>query len=135
MYLLSQGKNGVWALEPGRQLGVSPDTAWLLKHKLMQVMVERDEGRKLRGEVQVEDPCLGSERPGGKRGRGSASKTPFLAAVQVTSEAQPEVMKLGVVEGFRRDAVDQRAGEDAEPGTTVNTGGPGCFTGIAAAGC
>ena len=74
MYLLSQVENGISALEPGRQIGVSPDTAWLLKHKLMQAMPERDAGRKLEGEVQV----------GGKPGRGAGSKTPFLAAVQAS---------------------------------------------------
>ena len=28
MYLLSQAENGISALELGRQVGVSPDTAW-----------------------------------------------------------------------------------------------------------
>jgi hypothetical protein len=35
------------ALELKRHLGVSYPTAWTIKHKLMQVMVERDEGRAL----------------------------------------------------------------------------------------
>ena len=103
MYLLSQAKNGISSLELGRQIGVSPNTAWLVKHKLMQAMLERDAGRKLEGEVQVDDSYLGGERPGGKRGRGSENKTPFLAAVQVTAGGQPVVMKLCPVEAFRKD--------------------------------
>ena len=43
MYLLTQSKNGLSAMALGRQLGVSYNTAWSLKHKLMQVMKERDE--------------------------------------------------------------------------------------------
>ncbi len=39
------------ALELGRQLAVNNNTAWLLKHKLIQAMQERDRGRKLRGIV------------------------------------------------------------------------------------
>jgi ribosomal protein L37AE/L43A len=44
MHLLAQSKNKVSALELKRHLGVSYPTAWAIKHKLMQVMVDRDEG-------------------------------------------------------------------------------------------
>ena len=135
MYLLSQSKNGISALALGRQLGVSPNTAWLLKHKLMQVMLERDAGRQLEGTPQVDDAYLGGELAGGKRGRGSQNKTPFLAVVQVSEDGQPVVMKLGVVEGFRKDAVQAWAEQNVKPGTQVNTDGLGRFKGFAAAGC
>ena len=42
MCLLPQHKNAVSALTLKRQLGVSYNTAWSLKHKLMQSMLERD---------------------------------------------------------------------------------------------
>ena len=38
MYWLTQSKNGVSALALMRYVGVSYPTAWLLRHKLMQVM-------------------------------------------------------------------------------------------------
>ena len=41
MYLMTQTKNGISALELSRQLAVSYNTAWKVKHKLMQVMKER----------------------------------------------------------------------------------------------
>ena len=113
MYLLSQTKNGISALELGRQLGVNDNTAWLLKHKLMQAMRERDRAYRLGGTVQVDDAYLGGENPGGKRGRGSENKTPMLVAVQVTDEGQPVRLKLSV----------------------VHTDGLGCFRGVEAAGC
>ena len=65
-----------------RQLGISYNAAWRLKHKLMQVMLERDRTKPLSGLVQLDDAYLGSYRSGGKRGRGAAGKTPFVAAVQ-----------------------------------------------------
>ena len=86
MYCLSQAKNGLSALALGRLLGVNNNSAWLLKHKLMQAMLERDQSYRLEGRVQVDDAYLGGELPGGKRGSGSQNKTPFLAAVQVTAE-------------------------------------------------
>jgi len=135
MYLLSQSKSGISALELGRKLGVNDNTAWLLKHKLMQAMRERDEGRRLEGTVQMDDAYLGGEHPGGKRGRGSQNKTPVLVAVQVTADGQPVVMKLSVVAGFRKDEIEDWAGENLKPGTEVHTDGLGCFRGVEAAGC
>ena len=36
MYLMTQTKNGISALELSRQLSVSYNTAWKVRHKLMQ---------------------------------------------------------------------------------------------------
>src|SRR5665213_1314811 len=41
MHLLTQAKNNVSALELHRHLGVSYPTAWLMKHKLLEVMRQR----------------------------------------------------------------------------------------------
>jgi hypothetical protein len=47
MHLLTQSKNNVAALELKRHLGVCYKTAWLMKHKLMEVMRLREEPRQL----------------------------------------------------------------------------------------
>ena len=99
MYLLTQSKNGLSAMALGRQLGVSYNTAWSLKHKLMQVMKERDESGRLGHIVQVDDAYLGGETRGGKRGRGAEGKTPFVAAVQVTEEGRPVALRMSCVKG------------------------------------
>lgn len=135
MYCLSQAKNGLSALALGRQLGVNNNTAWLLKHKLMQAMLERDYSYRLQGTVQVDDAYWGGELPGGKRGRGSENKTPFVAAVQVTAAGQPEVMKLSVLEGFRKAELERWARQHLTPGSTVQSDGLACFSGVEAAGC
>ncbi len=135
MYCLSQAKNGLSALALGRQLGVNNNSAWLLKHKLMQAMLERDHSYRLEGNVQVDDAYLGGELPGGKRGRGSENKTPFLAAVQVTAEGQPEFMKLTVLEGFSKAEVERWAHQHLTPGSTVLSDGLACFGGVEAADC
>ncbi len=74
MHLLTQAKNNVSALELKRHLGVSYPTAWLVKHKLMEVMRLREDSRRLTGRVEIDDAHLGGERSGGKTGRGSASR-------------------------------------------------------------
>ena len=43
IYLLSQAKTGLSALALKRQLGVSYPTAWLIQHKLMQAMADRED--------------------------------------------------------------------------------------------
>ena len=55
MYLLTQNKNTLSALALSRQIGVSYRTAWLLKHKLMQTMLLREESRPLHGRVEIDD--------------------------------------------------------------------------------
>jgi len=76
MFLLTQSKNSISTLELARQLGVRPDTASLMRHKLMSVMAEREATRKLDGRVEIDDAVLGGERSeldGGKRGRRAGS--------------------------------------------------------------
>ena len=66
IYLLSQTRNGISALEIGRMLGVNNNTAWRLKHKLMKARRERDQGRRLAGTAQVDDAYLGGENRAGR---------------------------------------------------------------------
>lgn len=100
IYLISQTKTGLSALALKRQLGVSYPTAWLIHHKLMQVMAEREERYVLEGKVQVDDDYLGGERTGGKVGRGSENKVPFVAAVSLSEDGRPLRIKLTPVSGF-----------------------------------
>jgi hypothetical protein len=80
MHLLTQSKNNVAALELMRHLGVRYKTAWLVKHKLMEVMRVREDDRQLDGRVELDDAYLGGERSGGKAGRDSENKVPFVCA-------------------------------------------------------
>lgn len=118
MFLLTR-KVGVSALALRRELGVSYNTAWLLKHKLMQAMVEREGRRQLAGWVQLDDAYFGGERRGGPRGRGADGKQAFVAAVQCSEEGHPEVMRLDVVKGFSADEIGAWATRHLAPDTVV----------------
>ena len=55
-----------------------------IHHERMQAMVEREEIYTLRGFVQADDAAyLGGENAGGKAGRGSRNKVPFVAALSL----------------------------------------------------
>jgi transposase-like protein len=135
IYLLTQHKNGLSALSLRRQLGVNANTAWLLKHKLMQTMIERDDPKPLAGIVQLDDAYWGGERHGGSTGRGSPGKTPFVAAVQITAQGFPMAMRMDVLPDFRKTALAQWARRHLAPGTAVVSDGLNCFPGVIAADC
>jgi ISXO2 transposase-like protein/transposase-like zinc ribbon protein len=136
IYHLTQAKNGVSSIELGRRLGVRRQTAWLVKHKLMRAMGAREAAKPgLSGRVEVDDAYLGGERPGGKRGRGAAGKTPIIAAVETTAERKPRRLRLTVVKGFRKKEVEKLAKRDLAAGTTVVSDGLSCWPAVEAAGC
>jgi transposase-like protein len=89
LYLMTQAKNTVSALEMKRALGVSYPTALLMKHKLMQVMLEREAERKLSGRVEADEGYLGGQATGGKRGRGAGKKAVFVTAVATNQRGRP----------------------------------------------
>lgn len=64
IYLLTQRNKSVSALQLSRELGVSYNTAWQLKHKILQVMLDRCDGERLSGRIEFNDAYLGGERPG-----------------------------------------------------------------------
>jgi len=51
----------------------------------MTAMTEREDRYMLHGSAQIDDAYLGGERSGGKAGRGSENKVPFVAAVSLAS--------------------------------------------------
>src|SRR5277367_6681387 len=155
MYHMTQTKQGISRIELGRRLGVSQPTAWKIKHKLKQVMMERDAPKKLTGRIEtgrietgrietgrietgrieIDDAYPGGERCGGKRGRGAAGKTPFVAAVETTADGKPVSVKLGRVGGFSSNALSGFAKRNFDRSCQVVSDGLACFASVTDAGC
>ena len=133
MHLLTQAKNNVSALELKRHLGVSYPTAWLVKHKLMEVMRLDEDSRRLTGRVEIDDAYLGGERSGGKHGRGSENKVPFIAAVQTTDRGRPLLACFAQVP-FTKQAFEDFAAKSLMRPLTVVSDGLGCFIAAETAG-
>src|SRR3954452_3780723 len=127
MYHLTQSKQGISSVELGRRLGVKQFTAWKIKHKLAQAMMERDAGKRFSGRVEIDDAYLGGERTGGKRGRGAPGKTPFVAAVETTPEGKPVRLKLRRVTSFCNHAISGFAKRSLDPNGEVVSDGLACF--------
>jgi ribosomal protein L37AE/L43A len=126
MHLLTQAKNNVSALELRRHLGVCYKTAWLMKHKLMEVMRLREDSRQLGGRVEIDDAYLGGKHPEGKRGRGSPNKVPFIAAVQTTDHGQAQYACFSC-QPFTTEAVAIFAAKSLDTSAQVVSDGLWCF--------
>lgn len=135
MYHMTQTKQGISALELMRRIDVSYNTAWAMHHKLKQAMLEREMVKPLEGRIEMDDAYLGGERNGGKRGRGSPGKTPFVAAVETTADGKPHRVKLVRVRRFTKKNIKRVVGRIVKRGARVVTDGLRCFNGVADAGC
>lgn len=135
MYLMTQSKNNVSALELTRVLGVCYRSAWRLKHKLTQVMYERENKRVLKGRIEIDDAYLGGEHRGGKAGRGSENKVPFIAAVQTTESGGPQYAVYTKVATFSGEQIETWAKEKLQEGSIVISDGLKCFASVTQAGC
>jgi transposase-like protein len=135
IHLVTQAKTGLSALALMRQIGVSYNTAWSMKQKIMQVMKERDDSKPLSGIIQLDDVYWGGERRGGKRGRGAANKVPFVAAVSLNEDGHPISMNMNVVNGFQLTEIARWAKQHVQPGSTIISDGLPCFSAVTQAGC
>ena len=135
LYWLTQAKNGLSALALKRQLGISYNAAWRVKHKLMQVMKERDEQSPLRGVIELDDAYWGGRSQGGKRGRGASKKTPLVAAVSTDEAGHPRSMRLSRLKGFRQAELAAWSMKHLPEGTHVVSDGLSCFAAVTEAGC
>ena len=98
-------------------------------------MATRETVHTLRGDVQLDDAYLGGEHPGGKPGRGSENKVPFVAAVSVGRKGEPLFIKLHRVKGFTSESIKSWALAALAPGCRVTSDGLACFSAVADAGC
>jgi ribosomal protein L37AE/L43A len=130
MFLITQAKNNISALSLKRQLGVSYPTAWLVKHKLMDVMAQRESHRELTGRVEMDDAYLGGERAG-KRGRGSENKVPFVAAVQTNEQGHPLFVRFDTLGAFSKAMVEAWGERALAMDARAVSDGLNCFTALA----
>lgn len=134
MFFITQSKNNISALELKRLLGICYRSAWRLKHKIIQSMLERENKRILEGIVQLDDAYLGGRNSGGKAGRGSENKIPFLAAVETDNSGNPRHAIYSIVDSFNKNSLKKWSEKKLAKNTTVITDGLFCFNALAETG-
>src|SRR3954447_13593357 len=126
MHLLAQGKKGLSNIELGRRLGISTNAAWRIQHKLMQAMIERDRRYKMGAagpRIEIDDAYIGGERTGEGSGRGRRGHTPFIIAVETSTNGRPLYARLQVVRGFQTGETKRLCARIAAGTTIVSDGG------------
>lgn len=135
LHLLTSTKTNMAALELMRHLGANYKSAWRIKHKIMQAMLEREEPRQLEGFVQIDDAYLGGERNGGKPGRGSDNKQRFVIAVETDQDLErPRFAVIEPVKSFDNHSLQDWVARRLAPEAEAYTDGLGCFRRIGEAG-
>jgi len=132
LYFVSEAKTQLSSLELHRLIHVNHKTAWLMLHKIMQVMVNSEAKHKLRGRVEMDDAYLGGKRSGGKSGRGASDKQPFIAAIQTTAEPEkhPIYAKLAPVGTFSISEIEKWTKHNIIDGSHIVSDALACFGGV-----
>lgn len=132
LYFVSEAKTQLSSLELHRYLDVNHKTAWLVLHKIMQVMVDSEVNHKLSGRIEMDDAYLGGKQSGGKSGRGAPAKQPFVAAIQTSPEPDkhPIYVKLAPVQTFSAAEIEEWTKQNIKDGSHIVTDGLACFNGV-----
>lgn len=127
IYFITQSKVSVSALSLKRTIGVSYNTALLMKHKIQQVMKERDDSKPLAQFIQLDDAYWGGKKHDGVRGRGATGKIPFIAAVSTNEKGHPLQIRFSRVDSFTKEVIKSWAQKHLAPGCNIVSDGLGCF--------
>lgn len=135
IYFVTQSKTGISSLNLSRTLGISANAALRLKHKLQQVMKERDDCQQLNGLLLMDDAYWGGKKRDGKRGRGASGKMAFVAALSITPQGHPMTLRLSHISGFTQHEISSWATKHLSPGSLVVSDGLNCFPAVKQADC
>lgn len=111
IYLFTQTKSGLSALEMKRHLGVNIKTAALMQHKLMEAVRRHESCRTLNGIVELE-PGYIEIKPGRRsRRKSDCHRLPCLLAIERTRNQGVHRVCLDPVPSFRHAVVRKWAEE------------------------
>ncbi len=135
IYLISQAKTGLSALALKRQLGVSYSTAWLMHHKIMRAMAQRDAVHRLGGHG-ADGRCLPRRRACGRQARTRLREQGAVRGGGVAERPGPAALPQAHAGGGVHARGDQAVGlRSSAPGACVASDGLACFTAVLDAGC
>jgi transposase-like protein len=121
MWWFTTRRSGVNAINLQELLGLgSYGTAWSWLQKLRRCTIRKDR-EKLSGRVEVDEFYIGG-KTSGKRGRGAASKTAVVAAVE-RDEKKKRIgrIRLKVIPDCSSMSLNTFVEENVEPGSTIVT--------------
>jgi transposase-like protein len=127
LYLFVSSKQGVSAVELGRQVGVSYPTAWTWLQKLRRALGAR-KAAPLEGLVEVDETYEGGVEHG-KTGRGAVTKALIGGAVEIAPDDRGYGRaRLQVIRDASAETLKTLLAETVKPGSSVLTDGWAGYT-------
>ena len=128
IFLDSQSKRGISALELQKQAGICYESAWYLLRRIRSAMSQRDRDHLLSGLIELDDAYFGGVCEG-RYGRG-IGQSKAAVAVAINDEGYPTYAKIRVVNAFTQDDINDSMVAVAEQGSTFLTDGLGAWRGL-----
>ena len=133
-HLLATHSNGMSALQLQAKLGLgSYKSAWLLKHKLMRMMVDPDRSM-LSGWVEVDEtviPFRTKEEPvSGGQGRSHVGKIAVIGAIEIDEGNIPVRIRLEVIPDYTSETLHGFIRRNIRDGSVVMTDGLPAYGGM-----
>ena len=129
IYLLASTKKAPSSAELKRQLGVSAQTAWTMRRKIMSSMARRDKELMLWGVVELDESFVGGRKEG-KRGRGAEGKTQVAVAAKRTDDGGFDIAHMQVIPNANSESLTGVAEKTIVQGSTVLTDGWTGYNGL-----
>ena len=120
MYLVTNDKRGISALQLKTQIGVTYKTAWYMLTRIRKAMENRDDSHQLEGVIEFDDAFFGGPTVGKKRGRGT-EKAKVFVALSLDANGNPLYLKMKTTENIRQKSVRTFAEKHIAKGSTIRS--------------
>ena len=130
LYFVAVDKGGISAVRLAQYIQVSWKTANLMLNKLRVAMSDRDAQYQLTGTVELDGAYVGGKDTGGKRGKGSRTKTTVLVACE-DREKGAGFLKMQVVSSENAQESRSFCEQAIEPASVLKVDGAIAYRGLA----
>lgn len=104
VFRLTAKKKGMSTTELGDEVGVQQKTAWLFKRKI-QVAMKPDMGKKLDGNVDVDETMLGFQTGRKDGGRSLENRDAVFIAAEILDDGRTGNIAMQQIENFKADTL------------------------------
>lgn len=122
MYLVSNDKRGISALQLQHQISVTYKTAWYMLSRIRKAMENRDDTHQLDGVIEFDDAFFGGPTVGKKRGRGT-EKAKVFVALSLDNKGSPLYLKMKTTKDIKQKSVKEFAVKHIAKGSTIKSDG------------
>ena len=134
IYLVTQSKDGISSLHLARTVGISANAALRMKHKLQQVMKDRDDATPWAAYFSWMMPIGVARSETAKEAEALPARCHLLPPC-LSHKGHPLYLKLSHLSGFTLDEISSWTTKHLRPECLVISDGLNCFPGVTESQC